>query len=137
MGPFLMFIDTSVIVALLARESDADRFAAAIAEAKARFTSGLVVLEASMRLSTMLDLDPVLVETRIQALLEEARIAIVPINGSIATKAVAAFATYGKGRGHPAQLNLADCMSYACAQAYRVPLLFKGQDFARTDIQVA
>lgn len=132
-----MFIDTSVIVALLARESDADRFAAAIAEAKARFTSGLVVLEASMRLSTMLDLDPVLVETRIQALLEEARIAIVPINGSIATKAVAAFAIYGKGRGHPAQLNLADCMSYACAQAYRVPLLFKGQDFARTDIQVA
>ncbi|MGD9920291.1 MAG: type II toxin-antitoxin system VapC family toxin [Pseudorhodoplanes sp.] len=132
-----MFIDTSVIVALLAKESDADRFAAAIAEAKARFTSGLVVLEASMRLSTMLDLDPVLVETRIQALLEEARIAIVPINGSIATKAVAAFATYGKGRGHPAQLNLADCMSYACAQAYRVPLLFKGQDFARTDIQVA
>ncbi|MFZ5692241.1 MAG: type II toxin-antitoxin system VapC family toxin [Pseudomonadota bacterium] len=132
-----MFIDTSVIVALLAGESDADRFAAAIAEAKARFTSGLVVLEASMRLSTMLDLDPVLIETRIQALLEEARIAIVPLNGSIATKAVAAFATYGKGRGHPAQLNLADCMSYACAQAYRVPLLFKGQDFARTGIEVA
>lgn len=132
-----MFVDTSVIVALLAGEPEADRFAAAIAGSKTRFTSGLVVLEASMRLSTMLDLNPVLVETRIQALLQEAGISIMPINGSIATKAVAAFAVYGKGRGHPAQLNLADCMSYACAQAYRVPLLFKGSDFTQTDIGVA
>jgi ribonuclease VapC len=130
-----MFIDTSVIVAILAREPEADVFAGQIAEAKARFTSGLVVLEASMRLSTMLDLDPVLVETRIQALLDEAGISVVSISGSIAKKAVAAFAAFGKGRGHPAQLNLADCMSYACARAYHVPLLFKGNDFSRTDIE--
>ncbi|SEF12354.1 ribonuclease VapC [Rhizobiales bacterium GAS191] len=132
-----MFIDTSVVVALLAGEPDADRLAARISGAKARFTSGLVILEAAMRLSTLLDLDPVLVETRIQALLDEAGISVIAISGSIAKKAVAAFAAYGKGRGHPAQLNLADCMSYACAQAYRVPLLFKGNDFSQTDILVA
>ena len=132
-----MFIDTSVVVALLAGEPDAGRFAARIAQAKAPITSGLVVLEAAMRLSTLLDLDPVLVETRIQALLDEAGIAIVPIDGAIATRAVAAFAAYGKGRGHPAQLNLADCMSYACARAHHVPLLFKGEDFSRTDIEAA
>ncbi|TCQ01784.1 ribonuclease VapC [Rhizobium sp. PP-F2F-G36] len=130
-----MFIDTSAIVALLAGEADADHFADRIAEAKSRLTSGLVVLEASMRLSTMLNIDPVLVETRVQSLIDEAGISVVPINGGIAKKAVAAFAAYGKGRGHPAQLNLADCMSYACAKAYRVPLLFKGNDFSRTDIE--
>lgn len=133
----LMFIDTSVIVALLARESDAARFAERIAAGQVRYTSGLVILEASVRLSTMLDLDPVYVETRIQALLEEARVSIVAINAGIATVAVDAFARFGKGRGHPAQLNLADCMSYACARAYRVPLLFKGNDFARTDVEIA
>ena len=56
-----MFIDTSVIVALLAREPDAGRFAERIASAPTRYTSGLVILEASMRLSTMLDLDPAFV----------------------------------------------------------------------------
>lgn len=133
-----MFVDTSVIVALLAGEPDAGSLADRIARAGTTgCTSGLVILEAAMRLSTLLDLDPVLVETRIQALLDEAGIAVVPIDAEVARRAVAAFATYGKGRGHPAQLNLADCLSYACAQAYRVPLLFKGNDFSRTDIAVA
>jgi len=48
--------------------------------------------------------------------------------------AVKAFADYGKGRGHPAQLNLADCLSYGCAKAQGVPLLYEGDDFARTDL---
>ena len=132
-----MFIDTSAIVALLAGEPDAARYAGLIGQAETLLTSGLVVLEAAMRLSSMLDLDPVLVETRIRTLLDEAGITVVPIDGEIATAAVAAFATYGKGRGHPAQLNLADCMSYACARTHGVPLLFKGDDFSKTDIQAA
>ena len=132
-----MFVDTSVIVALLANESDAAAYADRIADARTRLTSGLVVLEASKRLATMLDLDPVLVETRIRLLLEEAGISVVAITGRVATKAVAAFARFGKGRGHPAQLNLADCMSYACAQTYRVPLLFKRNDFSQTDVDIA
>ena len=132
-----MFIDTSVIVALLAGEPEAGQLIALISKSKTRLTSGLVVLEASMRLSTILDLDPVLVESRVRDLLDEASIDIVPIDGDVATKAVAAFATYGKGRGHPAQLNLADCMSYACSKMYDVPLLFKGNDFSRTDIAIA
>ena len=132
-----MFIDTSVIVALLAKEPDAAHYTGLISRAEIRLTSGLVILEASMRLSSMLDVDPVLVEARIQTLLDEAGITIVAIDAGIAKKAVAAFAAYGKGRGHPAQLNLADCMSYACAQAHGVPLLFKGNDFSRTDIGAA
>ncbi len=132
-----MFIDTSVVVALLAGEPDADRFAEKIATAASSITSGLVMLESAMRLSSLLDLDPVFVEERIRALLDEANITIVSIDGTIATVAVAAFATYGKGRGHPSKLNLADCMSYACARVHRVPLLFKGNDFSKTDIHIA
>jgi ribonuclease VapC len=132
-----MFIDTSVIVALLANEPDAASFADRIADAKTKLTSGLVVLEASMRLGTLLDIDPIIVETRIQSLLDEAGITVVTINGGVAKKAVAAFSRFGQGRDHPAQLNLADCMSYACAEAYRVPLLFKGNDFSHTDIEIA
>lgn len=131
-----MFVDTSVFVALLAGELDADRFAEKIAAATTPITSGLVILESAMRLSSLLDLDPVFVEERILALIEEADITVVAIDGAIAKVAVAAFATYGKGRRHPAQLNLADCMSYACAHVHSVPLLFKGDDFSRTDIQV-
>ena len=48
--------------------------------------------------------------------------------------AVDAFNRYGKGRGHPAQLNFGDCLSYAVARSRNLPLLFKGDDFARTDL---
>jgi ribonuclease VapC len=56
------------------------------------------------------------------------------MDGLTARLAVKAFADYGKGRGHPAQLNLADCLSYACARAQGVPLLYKGRDFSHTDL---
>lgn len=129
-----MFIDTSVIVALLADEGDAADYAWRIEQSAECSTSGLVILEASMRLATMLDIDPVAVETRIRLLLAEAQIMVMPIDDVVATAAVSAFAQYGKGRGHRAQLNLADCMSYACAKVRGVPLLFKGNDFSHTDI---
>lgn len=82
-------------------------------------------------------LDPVLVETRIQALLDEAEISVVAIDSGIAGIAADAFARIGKGRGQPARLDPADCLSYAGTRAMRVPLLFKGEDFARTGVQVA
>lgn len=132
-----MFVDTSVIVALIAGEPGAARYVDLLARAERRLTSGLVILEAAMRLSTLLRLAPARAETLIHMLLDEAGITIIPIDGETATAAVAAFAAYGKGRGHPAQLNLADCMSYACARTHGVPLLFKGDDFSRTDIDAA
>jgi ribonuclease VapC len=132
-----MFVGTSVIVALIAGEPDAARYIDLLTRTERCLTSGLVILEATMRLSTLLRLDPIRAEALIHMLLDEARILVVPIDGETATAAVAAFATYGKGRGHPAQLNLADCMSYACARTHGVPLLFKGDDFSKTDIESA
>lgn len=128
-----MFIDTSVIVAILSKEPDATEFANRI-EAGECITSALVILEAAMRLSTKLGLDPVVVERRIQAFLDEAQITLAPMDAMTASLAVKAFADYGKGRGHPAQLNLADCFSYACAKAQGVSLLYKGKDFSHTDL---
>ncbi len=133
MGSSLVFIDTSVIVAILSKEPDATEFANQI-EAAEGLTSALVILESAMILSTKLGLDPVVVETRIQAFLHEARIKLAPMDAATASLAVKAFADYGKGRGHPAQLNLADCLSYACAKAQGVPLLYKGKDVSHTDL---
>lgn len=52
-------------------------------------------------------------------------------------EAISAFTRFGKGRGHPAQLNMGDCFAYACARTHNVPLLFVGDDFSRTDIPSA
>jgi len=128
-----MFIDTSVIVAILSKEPDATEFANKI-EAAECCTSALVILEAAMRLSTKLAIDPVQVEQRIKTLMDEAKIMLAPMDAKTASLAVQAFATYGKGRGHPAQLNLADCLAYACAKAQNIPLLYKGKDFSYTDL---
>lgn len=61
--------------------------------------------------------------------LEGARIGIIPIDGPVAKIAVDALSAYGKDRGHPAQLNLADCLSCACARSGGMPLLYKGSDY--------
>ena len=57
----------------------------------------------------------------------------IPIDEAIARRAVGCFQRFGKGR-HPAQLNFGDCLSYACAKALGVTLLFRGDDFSKTDI---
>jgi ribonuclease VapC len=61
----------------------------------------------------------------------------IPITGKEAETALAAFARYGKGRGHPAKLNLGDCFAYAMAKNHGAALLFTGDDFGRTDIRPA
>jgi ribonuclease VapC len=130
----MMFVDTSVVVAILSGEEDSAGFARRLEQSQAKITSALVVLESVMRLSTKLAIEPLEVEVAVAAFLAEARIEIVPIKGAAAGLAVRAFSDYGKGRGHTAQLNLADCLSYACAKEHGVPLLYKGNDFSRTDL---
>jgi ribonuclease VapC len=129
-----MFVDTSVVVAILSEEGDAREWSNRIGAAPRKITSALVVLEAAMRLSTMLAVEPLVAEAAIEAFLREAEIEIVPIDAGDAKLAVQAFSDYGKGRGHPAQLNLADCLSYACAKSHGSVLLYKGNDFSRTDL---
>lgn len=129
-----MFVDTSAVVSILSGEADSAELAQRIEEAPGNITSALVVLEAVMRLSTKLAIEPLEVEAAVALFLAEARIEIVPIDSAAANLAVRAFSGYGKGRGHPAQLNLADCLSYACAKEHGVRRLYKGDDFSRTDL---
>lgn len=132
-----MFIDTSAFIAILAGEPTSAALAAAIESAQSRYTSPLVRLETCMRLATKLDVSPEDAQAAFDRVVEDAAIEIVPITDTMGRAAVTAFSRFGKGRGHPAQLNLADCLIYACAKAHRAPLLCIGDDFARTDIPLA
>ncbi|MGJ0505995.1 MAG: type II toxin-antitoxin system VapC family toxin [Methylocystis sp.] len=128
-----MFVDASAIVALLCGEPDAAELAQRLAAAERRFTSPVVRLEACMVLASRLDIAPSQANALFDDFLEEADVSIVAIDDRIGALAVACFEAFGKGR-HSARLTLGDCLSYACAKAYRSPLLFKGDDFLQTDV---
>ena len=97
-------------------------------------TSGHVILESAMRLSSLFDFSPTTADSLITDLLRKTSTAVVPITEETAHAAVVAFERYGKGRKSRAGLNFGDCLSYACAKVHGARLLFKGGDFAHTDI---
>jgi ribonuclease VapC len=128
-----MIIDTSAIIAVLFNEADAQIYALAITRADARrisaatFVETAIVLEAQTRNNGGRQLD---------AFMRRAGIAIEPVTEEQAHLARQAYLDFGKGR-HPAGLNYGDCFSYALSKATREPLLFKGKDFAKTDVIAA
>jgi ribonuclease VapC len=133
----VIFVDSSAVVAMLAGESDATSLAKKLEKDRQRISAGHVILESAMRLATLLGLTPTAADELVTRLLREAEIEIVPISEEIAHLSVVAFERYGKGRKSKAGLNFGDCLSYACAKAHDAALLFKGSDFAHTDIAKA
>ena len=127
-----MFVDASAIVAILAGEADAALLIGRLA-AEAVRTSPIAVYEAVLGLARARNLSIADAETAVDEFLRAARVEIVPIGSDIGHAAIRAFERFGRGR-HPAALNLGDCFAYACARVLNEPLLFKGEDFARTDI---
>lgn len=132
-----MLIDTSAIVAILAAEPDAPLYLAAIEKATSRFVGAHVRLESAINLARILGLEIPDAQDMYDDFLATAEIDVLPISDAISRAAVDAYARFGKGQGHPAQLNFADCFSYACATALAVPILFKGNDFSMTDLKSA
>lgn len=132
-----MFIDASVIVAILTKEPEADRFADQIEAVDSSITSPIAVFEAVAAISRKRRVDIEQARELVYEFLETAGITIAPITSKDADAALAAYSRYGKGRGHPAQLNLGDCFAYAAATIHRRELLFKGDDFGQTDIRRA
>lgn len=126
-----MVIDTSAIVAILFGEPEARRFARAIDRDTLRLMSAVSVLEAIMVLESELGEAG---GRELDLLLHRAGIEIVGFLPDQLDAARRAFRAYGKGR-HPAGLNFGDCFSYALARSTGQPLLFKGNDFARTDVE--
>lgn len=132
-----MFIETSAVVAILADEPEAAAFLDLVERAERRTTGAHVRLEAVIHLARILGLSVLGAQDLFDDFVKAARITILPVSDAIACQAVEAFVVYGKGQGHPAQLNFADCLSYACAKQDRSPILFKGRDFGHTDLHSA
>lgn len=128
-----MIVDSSALVAILYLEDQAESFVRAIREAEtcrisaAAFVETSIVVEKGSGDSGIRQLD---------AFLREAGIVIEPVTAEQAYAARQAYSDYGKGR-HPAGLNLGDCFSYALAKVVDEPLLFKGDDFRKTDVKIA
>jgi ribonuclease VapC len=131
-----MFLDASAIVAILAREADADESTARIALAETVLTSPIAIFEAVLALGRIRSAPVDDMEQVVADFLTDTAAEIVTIDAAVGTKAVDAFMRYGKGP-HPAGLNMGDCFAHACARHFQVPLLFKGNDFEATDIQKA
>lgn len=131
-----MFIDASALVAMMTDEEDARILAARIQPAKRRMTSPAAIWETAINVARKLGISIPEASDAVQAFLEAMSIELVSIPPKAGYLAIEAFDRYGKKR-HPADLNFGDCMAYACARYYRLPLLYKGSDFAQTDIEAA
>ncbi|HWK47789.1 MAG TPA: type II toxin-antitoxin system VapC family toxin [Stellaceae bacterium] len=129
-----MFVDASAIVAILTREAEADLLVERLEQADAPITSAIAVFEAVLGICRKRQGDIDETTRDVTDFLSIANITLVPIGPEEAGTALDAFARYGKGRGHPAQLNLGDCFAYAVAKNRRTSLLFKGDDFTKTDV---
>jgi ribonuclease VapC len=122
-------IDTSAVFSIVAREVERGLFMD-ILDAEKAIISAVTYVETVMVLTGR---SRRLASDRVNELIRAFGIEIVAVDRMLAGAAVDAFDRYGKGR-HPARLNLSDCFSYALAKSRDVPLLFKGDDFGRTDI---
>lgn len=128
-----MIIDTSALVAIVRDEPEAAVLKQLIADAPTARISAATYVEAGVvvdragdpRLSSALDV-----------LLDSGRITVESFTPRQGTMARDAYQRFGKGSGHPARLNMGDCFSYALARDLGEPLLFKGDDFRLTDIEL-
>ena len=128
-----MILDTSAIVAILYREPEAADFTRRIHEADFCRISVASYVELSMVIESQLGPEGM---RQAEAFFRRAGIVIEPVTVAHGELARQAFLDFGKGR-HQAGLNYGDCFSYALAKATGEPLLFKGDDFGRTDIKAA
>ncbi|HVF60752.1 MAG TPA: type II toxin-antitoxin system VapC family toxin [Thermoanaerobaculia bacterium] len=125
-----MVIDSSALLAILLGEPEADRFARLVALEPRRLASAVSALETAIVIHARKGPAGV---RELDLLLHAAGVTIVSLDAEQVLGARAAYEKYGKGH-HPAALNLGDCCSYALAHSSGQPLLFKGDDFARTDV---
>jgi len=126
-----MIVDTSAIIAILRDEPEATIFANAIERAKIRRVSAANYFEAAAIIDR--SRDPI-ASRRFDDFISEASISIETVTAEQARIAREAYRDFGKGGGHPAQLNFGDCFAYALAKVMHESILFKGQDFDQTDL---
>ena len=130
----MIVADTSAIVAIAFAEPEREAFVAALEREERTLVSSVTAVEARMVVHARRGQRAVVL---VDDLLRLPFFEIVPPGAAEMDAAYAAFVAYGKGSGHPAALNFGDMFSYALAKTRGLPLLFKGRDFAETDIASA
>ena len=115
----MIVVDASAIVAMLTREPDADTLVSALAASGRAETTPIAIYEAVLGLSRKRQWSVAEAETHVGDFLRAAGVVMQPIQPETVHRALEAFARYGKGRGHPARLNLGDCFTYAQAKGRR------------------
>jgi ribonuclease VapC len=126
-----VIIDASALLAVVLAEADAARYAEAIAKAVDRRMPAVAWFEAAMQVDDSGDEFAV---NRFDDFIQDFSIRIIPFTAEHARHARVGRRLYGRNN-HPARLNFCDCLVYGVAKAERAPLLFKGNDFAQTDIE--
>lgn len=129
-----LFVDASAIVAMLASEPDSDRIFAMMDQGDRIIWSGISHWETAIAIARKLQRPVPAVVPGINDFARRFSIETVPIGEAETQLALDAFGRFGKGTGHPAQLNMGDCFAYASAKANDAQLLYKGNDFAHTDL---
>ncbi len=133
----MISIDASAIVAILTGEPEGSVLIEALERAGSALASPIAVYEAALGLRRKRFCSVTEAETDVLEFLALVGAEVSPLDRDAAHEALDAFARFGKGTGHPAQLNLGDCFAYAHAKINGLPLLFTGHDFSKTDIAAA
>ncbi len=129
-----MIVDTSALIAIVKLEPEAYSIAKAMEKAETLRISAGTLLEAFIVVDGYLN--PKL-SARLDEIVEHPKMVIEPVTAKQAKIARQAYRDYGRGSGHPANLNFGDCFSYALARDKRETLLYKGDDFVHTDLRSA
>jgi ribonuclease VapC len=129
----LIFVDASALTAIIAGEPDADFLADRLEPDPIRSCSAISVWETIAGLCRSHVFPMPSARKHVTRFLALGRIQFVNIGENECSIAISAYDQFGKGR-HPAALNMGDCYAYACAKSNQAKLLFKGDDFAKTDV---
>lgn len=130
----MSMLDSSVLVAAMAPEEDGEEFVGRIQRETELITSPIAMFETVLALCRLREASVAEMIIVVREFLVRAGATIEPIEADLYLAALQAHERYGKGSGHPARLNMGDCFSYAMAKRAGVSLLYKGDDFARTDL---
>jgi ribonuclease VapC len=132
----MIFVDASAIVAITMEEEGFKPLSDRLSRASMAQTSPVAIYEAATAISRIRQVQPEVARSELLMSLDMIGVTVTSVLPEDGGVAIAAHQRFGKGR-HPAALNMGDCFAYACAKRLGVPLLYKGDDFSKTDIRSA
>ncbi len=131
-----MFVDASALTAMIVDEHDGIALMRRMEKAGRRLTSPIAVWEATLAVARLTGRSFAETKQGLDRFLDLGGVELTAIPAEVTTLAIDVYDRFGKGR-HRARLNMGDCFAYACARHFGQPLLYKGDDFAQTDIEAA